>query len=156
MIQHFPWELPLLDPYQLPLQRLHWISSFPSIVETEHDLLMNEKCCLMFDIYPPPFSVKLKVNENGFDVDGIAEKVLDGIFLKWDSISFVFLFSVFHDSWSIVKCVASEDKCPWTLNILSEKIPALLRLWIWPIWEQSLPSSQVQLFNWYRCSLRHF
>lgn len=39
----------------------------------------------MFDIYttPPPLPpVKLKVNEEGFDVDGIAEKVGDGIFVK--------------------------------------------------------------------------
>lgn len=77
MIQHFPEELPLLDPYQLSPQRLHLISSFPSIVETEHDFLMNEKCCLMFDIYPLLLSVELKVNERGFDVDVIPEEVLE-------------------------------------------------------------------------------
>lgn len=30
------------------------------------------------------------------------KKVLDGIFLKWGSCSFVFLFPLFHDSYSIV------------------------------------------------------
>lgn len=41
---------------------------FPSIVETEHELLMNEKCCLMFDTpTPPPSTVKLKVNETALN-----------------------------------------------------------------------------------------
>lgn len=41
---------------------------FPSIVETEHELLMNEKCCLMFDTPTPPSStVKSKVNETALN-----------------------------------------------------------------------------------------
>lgn len=144
MIQHFPRELPLLDPYQLPLQRLHWISSFPSIVEIEHDLLMNEKCCLMFDIHPPPPSVKLKVNEEGFDVDGIAENVLDEIFLKCSS-SFVFLFLRFMIH--VVSSNAFHLRIS-VLEHLTKKISTYFPLWLWPIWVSTLPSSQVHLFDW--------
>lgn len=40
-------------PINYPCSDFPESALFASIVETEHDLLMNEKCCLMFDIYPP-------------------------------------------------------------------------------------------------------
>lgn len=148
MIQHFPGDLPLLDAYQLPLQRLHWISSFPLLLKQNMicSWMKNAVQCLIPPLHPIYSEVERQWDR--FKLDAIT--VLAWIFLKSGRCSFVLPppASLFHYSIAVffqthlricyfcnIKCFAQNNL---HFSSISAEVLIDTRL-VWPI----LPSWQI-------------